>query len=115
MELFIISCLLVWMWALVSVCSRRDIDIHDKVSWVVTILVLNALGAMIYLVACPKQEPTSASTCGTHPDTIPESPEGRAWLALRLPRKKKRDNPFALSYNRGHESKNQHQRETLRP
>ena len=36
-------------------------------------------------------------------------------LALRLPRKKKRDNAFALSYNRGHESNNQHQRETLRP
>ena len=84
MELFIVACLLIWLWALVSVCSRRDIDIHNKVSWVVTILVLNALGALLYLVACPKQEPTPASTCGARPDTIPESPEGRAWLASTM-------------------------------
>jgi len=36
-------------------------------------------------------------------------------LGLRLPLQKRRDKAFTLAYNRGHESKNQYQRETLRP
>ena len=36
-----------------------------------------------------------------------------ACLALRLPPEKIRDKLFGLLYNRGHESKNQYQREAL--
>ena len=44
MGLFGIVCVIVWVIALVSLCTRRDIDINRKVTWIVTVLVLNAVG-----------------------------------------------------------------------
>ncbi len=65
MELFITVFLIIWGVALVSLCSRRDIEIHSKITWLVTVLVLNALGALIYLFFGPNRkeqdDPTSRS------------------------------------------------------
>ncbi len=61
----IIVALAIWIFALINLCWRRDLDVHDKISWVVTLLVLNVVGAVIYLVFAPKQ-PVPAD----HPDLI---------------------------------------------
>ena len=62
MPLLALVLAIIWIIALVSLCSRRDIDIHDKLSWVVTVLVLNALGALIYFFLGPKRQAADEPT-----------------------------------------------------
>ena len=50
MEGAIVISLIIWGIALVGLCSRRDIEIHNKISWLVTILVLNVVGAIFYFI-----------------------------------------------------------------
>jgi hypothetical protein len=75
MEMIIAVCVVFWAVALVHLCTRRDIEIHRKLSWVVTILVLNALGALLYLFFGPKR----SSIRERGPDVPPFQPEGRSW------------------------------------
>lgn len=79
MELFITACLILWGGALVSLCSRRDIEIHRKVSWIVTVLVLNALGAVIYLFLGPKRSVEDDTVSRFDPEATPVTPEGESW------------------------------------
>ncbi len=66
MEEFLLAILLlsIWLAALVPLLRRRDIDIHDKLTWVVVVLVLNVLGAVIYFVFGP---------CRKLPDSPPDT------------------------------------------
>ncbi len=50
---FSVVSVIVWLTALISLLSRRDIDIHDKVTWVVVVLLLNGLGGLIYFLFAP--------------------------------------------------------------
>jgi hypothetical protein len=63
----------IWAIALISLCSRRDIEIHAKLAWVVTVLVLNTLGALIYFFFGPSRQSDGA------PEGAPVTPEGEAW------------------------------------
>lgn len=78
MELLIIMCAVLWIAALVALCSRRDIEIHRKLSWVVTVLVLNALGGLLYFIFGPKSNGVKESF-PIDPDAKPVSPENRSW------------------------------------
>ena len=74
MELIIVVCVVLWAATLFLLCTRRDIEIHSKLSWVVTLLVLNALGALLYLIFGPKRQEVPDA-----PDTPPYEPEGQSW------------------------------------
>lgn len=41
---------IIWAISLVNLCSRRDIEIHTKLSWTVALLVLNFSGSIIYYI-----------------------------------------------------------------
>lgn len=77
MELLITVCLIIWAVALVSLCSRRDIEIHSKLTWVVTVLVLNALGALIYFAFGPRRQ--TAEETPIDADAVPVTPKGKSW------------------------------------
>ena len=79
MELFITVCVIIWATALVSLCSRRDIDIHSKITWVVTVLALNALGALIYLLFGPTRKGVDDPVARIDPNATPLTSEGAAW------------------------------------
>ena len=79
MELFMTVCVIIWGVALVSLCSRRDIDIHSKLTWVVTVLVLNALGALIYLFVGPKRSGVGDPASQIDADATPLTPKGESW------------------------------------
>lgn len=68
MEGIIIFSLIVWGIALIGLCSRRDIDPHDKITWLAVILVLNVVGAIIYFIFSPKYEPSKNSSLPKAPD-----------------------------------------------
>lgn len=80
MELLAIVCLLIWIGALVMLCSRRDVEINEKLSWVVAILVLNVFGAILYCLFGPKLK--TLPTPGDPPidsDTAPMMQKGKLW------------------------------------
>ena len=79
MGLFITVCVIIWGIALVSLCSRRDIEIHSKLTWVVTVLVLNALGALIYLFFGPKRREIDDRNSRIDADATPLTPKGQSW------------------------------------
>ena len=80
MELLIAVCIILWLWALILLCSRRDIEIHRKLSWVVTLLVLNVIGALIYFIFAPRWSPAPiAPDQAIDPEAKPINPEGRSW------------------------------------
>ena len=88
MPLLITVCVLIWLSALVSLCSRRDIEIHSKLSWVVTVLVLNTAGALLYFIFAPKRTPPPKPLIDD--DAVPVTPEGQSWNPIlgenRLPK-----------------------------
>lgn len=49
--LFAIACLAFWIWMLVD-CARREFEgPNDKLIWILVIVLVGALGALIYLFA----------------------------------------------------------------
>ena len=52
----VIISLIIWLAALVGLLSRRDVEIHEKLSWVVTIIVLNGIGGLLYFTFGPRAE-----------------------------------------------------------
>ena len=50
-------CFIIWLVALTTLLGRRDIDIHDKLSWVVVILLLNGIGGLFYFLWGPPRAP----------------------------------------------------------
>lgn len=90
MTLFFILSLILWLVAVVSLCSRRDIEIHAKLSWVVTVLILNVLGALIYFIFGPRRPPAPGDKeIPIDPDAKPYVPPGVSWNPIlgenRLP------------------------------
>lgn len=90
MTFFYILGFILWLVAVVSLCSRRDIEIHAKLSWVVTVLILNVLGALIYFIFGPRRPPTpSDKEIPIDPDAKPYVPPGVSWNPIlgenRLP------------------------------
>ncbi len=57
--------LVLWIIGLVCLLRRRDIDIHDKLTWVVLVLLLNGLGALLYFIFGPRHAKSA-----DHPDSI---------------------------------------------
>jgi predicted membrane channel-forming protein YqfA (hemolysin III family) len=55
---------IVWLATLINLLSRRNIDIHDKLSWVVALLLLNIIGAILYMFFAPAPPQASASQSG---------------------------------------------------
>jgi hypothetical protein len=90
MQLLIAVGVVIWAIALVSLCGRRDIEIHRKVTWIVIVLVLNALGAVLYFAFGPRQQGLPGSDADRiDPDAEPVNPEGSSWNPIlgenRLP------------------------------
>ena len=79
MQLFVFVCAVIWTLALVSLCSRRDIEIHRKLTWIVTVLALNALGAIIYFFFGPKKRAIDDPTSRIDADATPVTPQGESW------------------------------------
>ncbi|MBT3294120.1 MAG: PLDc_N domain-containing protein [Verrucomicrobia bacterium] len=79
MPLFATICALIWVIALISLCGRRDIEIHSKLTWVVTVMVLNAVGAVIYFVFGPKRALAGSAAPPIDADAVPFTPEGESW------------------------------------
>ncbi|MCK5804718.1 MAG: PLDc_N domain-containing protein [Lentisphaeria bacterium] len=65
MQLAVALLLALWLISLVSLCSRRDIDVHSKITWVVVVLVFNGFGAILYFVFAPKRQLPE-----DHPDVV---------------------------------------------
>lgn len=83
MKVLAVGCVLFWAATLVSLCDRRDIEIHRKLSWVVTLLVLNALGALLYLAFGPRREEVPGNADETiDPDAEPYTPAAASWNPL---------------------------------
>jgi hypothetical protein len=81
MGIFIVAlCTIMWLHALMSLCDRRDIEIHRKLSWVVAVLILHVVGALIYYFFGPVRatEPTSSEDA-IAPDAEPVDLPGRSW------------------------------------
>jgi hypothetical protein len=70
---------LIWLAALVGLLSRRDVEIHDKLTWVVTILLLNGIGGALYFIFGPKRGSSAGESEPVDPDAIPINPEGKSW------------------------------------
>ena len=90
MTLLTIIGLIIWLAAVVSLCSRRDIEIHSKLTWVVTVLILNILGAIIYFIFGPRHAPEPEDKeVEIDPDAKPFVPPGVSWNPIlgenRLP------------------------------
>jgi len=75
----IVISLFLWIIALVALLIRRDIDIHDKLSWVVTILLLNGIGAILYFVFGPKRKYSEKTTPEVNENAVPIDPEESSW------------------------------------
>jgi len=75
----IIISLFLWIIALVALLIRRDIDIHDKLSWVVTILLLNGIGAILYFVFGPKRKYSERDKPEVNENAVPINPEKSSW------------------------------------
>ena len=90
-RLAVVVGVVVWLVGLISLLRRRDIEIHDKLSWVVAVLLLNGVGAIVYFVFGPRREPTARSS-EEEEDAVPVEPEGMSWNPIlgmnRLPRGK---------------------------
>ena len=70
----------VWVIALVNLCSRRDIDVHSKISWVVIVVVLHFIGAIIYFIWGPKSETKKVQKPEVPDDSEPFYPENmKSW------------------------------------
>ena len=57
MYLLILLSFIAWGMALIGLCSRRDIDVHSKISWLVVILVFHGIGAILYFLFSSNREP----------------------------------------------------------
>lgn len=75
----LIVALIIWGAALIGLCSRRDIDVHTKITWLVVILIFHALGAIVYFIFSPKEEPAEIGEDLSSPSTCMEC--GAAILA----------------------------------
>ena len=72
--------LAIWLAALVSLLSRRDIDVHDKITWVVVVLLLNGIGGILYFRYAPKRQLTAEELKHTVPsDAQAFGREGISW------------------------------------
>ena len=78
-RLAVATSVILWVVALVGLLSRRDIDIHDKLSWVVAILLLNGIGALLYFVFGPVRQTDNSQPPTIDPNAQPISPEGESW------------------------------------
>ncbi len=76
----IVAYLGIWLVALVSLLRRRDIDIHDKLTWVVTILLLNGIGGLLYFLFGPEGERKQEDAVPpVPPDAEPYDGDGVSW------------------------------------
>ncbi|MCC5850685.1 MAG: PLDc_N domain-containing protein [Verrucomicrobia bacterium] len=71
----VLPILCLWYLPLISLCKRRDLDIHVKINWIVTILVLGLIGSVIYLLFGPSRPYESEYD----PDVEPYEPGGKTW------------------------------------
>lgn len=62
MNLFYLVCIVVWIATLISLFRRRDIESGKRIYWIVTVLVLNVVGALLYILFGPPRtgDPVSA-------------------------------------------------------
>lgn len=79
-----LACLIAWVFALISLCSRRDIDIHRKLTWIVIVLLLNVVGAALYFLLGPRRLPKTSGPDvdvdgDIDPDAKPIMPAGTSW------------------------------------
>ena len=70
----------IWATALIGLCSRRDIDVHTKISWLVVVIVLQFIGAIIYFLFGPKSEPERIELPEVPEDSEPIHPDNmKSW------------------------------------
>ena len=62
MNLIYLICIVVWIATLISLFRRRDIGSGKRIYWIVTVLVLNVLGVLLYFLFGPPRtgDPISA-------------------------------------------------------
>ena len=56
MNLFYLVCIVVWIATLISLFRRRDIGSGKRIYWIVTVLVLNVLGVLLYFLFGPHEQ-----------------------------------------------------------
>ncbi len=70
--------LVVWIWALVDAIRVPDDSLYrsgDKLVWVLVIVLLQIVGAIIYLaVGRPRKEPAPPGLAGRDPTSMPPPP-----------------------------------------
>jgi hypothetical protein len=79
MLLAALASIVLWIVALVNLLRRRDVDIHDKLTWVVTVLLLNGIGAILYFIFGPERQPHGSRPTAIDPDARPIAPESESW------------------------------------
>lgn len=63
---------IVWIFGLVSLLRNRLIDVHDKITWVVVVLLLLTIGSTAYIVYIMLPEDlNSYRSSGTRIDRLP--------------------------------------------
>jgi len=77
MCLLAIALLVLWLWALID-CVQRDFDENEKIVWVLIIVLLNWLGAIIYLIIGRGRgrKPIRGHPAGPPADDPPRLPPG---------------------------------------
>ncbi len=62
MNLTYLICIVVWIATLISLFRRRDIEGGKRIYWIVTVLVLNVIGVLLYFLFGPQRtrDPISA-------------------------------------------------------
>ena len=62
MNLIYMICIVVWIATLISLFRRRDVGSGKRIYWIVTVLVLNVLGVLLYFLFGPPRtgDPISA-------------------------------------------------------
>ncbi len=46
----LIISVVLWLWAIIDVCTRRFADVNRKIAWVVAILLCGGIGSLLYLI-----------------------------------------------------------------
>jgi predicted membrane channel-forming protein YqfA (hemolysin III family) len=55
MKLIYVICIVVWIATLISLFRRRDMESGKRILWIVTVLVLNVIGVLLYFLFGPRR------------------------------------------------------------
>lgn len=53
--LFLVALFALWLFALISAIKNENLDANMRLIWVLVIILVNGLGALIYLLVAPNR------------------------------------------------------------